>query len=123
MRVRTTTSETPPTGVATTLLFNSFVHFNGLPLDVHEVGRYILTVNNSQAGTVVGSRSTDGSTWFTFVSQAVPIPATVADSGPLDFAIDGLKFVKFEWVNGGVDQAGTWNLQQELVERDRAAQT
>ncbi len=122
MRVSNATSLVAPTGAGTTLLFNSFVHFAGLPLDVHDVVRYILTVNNNQAGTVNLYRSDDGATWYLNTQRAVPIPATVVDSGPLDFAIDGLKYIKVEWVNGGSDQT-TWNPQQELVEKDRAAQT
>lgn len=122
MRLTTATSLVTPTAAGTTLLFNSYTAFLGSPLDTTDVVRYIFTVDNTQAGTIRGSRSDDGTTWYVFVSQAVPIPAGVTDSGPIDFPIDGLKYVKFEWINGGVDQT-TWHPQQEIVERQRAAQT
>lgn len=121
MRVSNATSLVAPTGSGTTLLFNSYVHFLGMPLDTHDVVRYILTVDNNQLGTVNLSRSDDGATWYLFQTQAVTIPSTTADTGPLDFAIDGLKFVKVEWVNGGTNQT-TWHPQQELVEKQRASQ-
>lgn len=122
MRVSNAASLVTPTGAGTTVLFDSFAAFLGTPLDTHDVVRYILTVNNDQAGTVNGYYSENGTTWIRFVTDPVAIPAGVAASGPLDYAIDGLKYVKFEWVNGGVDQT-TWTLQQDLVEKQRAAQT
>lgn len=123
MRVSNAASLVAPTGSGTTELFNSYTAFLGQPLDTHNVVRYSLTVNNNQLGTVRGSRSDDGTTWYVFVNTPVSIPvAPVVDSGPLDFATDGLKHVKFEWINGGTNQT-TWNPQQEVHEKDRASQS
>lgn len=123
MRVSNTVSETAPTGANTVILFDSFIAFAGLPLDVHDVVRYIATITNSQAGTIRLYKSQDGAQWDMFQSTAVGIPAgSLTVSGPLDFAIDGVRYLKVDWLNGGVTQ-GTWRLDQELVEKDRAAQT
>jgi hypothetical protein len=124
MRVgNTTAAATAPTGANTVVLFNSFVALLGTTLDTHDLVRYILTVDNNQAGTVNVYRSDDGVTFYLNTQRAVPIPTgPLIDSGPLDFAIDGLKYIRVDWVNGGVTQT-TWHPQQELVEKDRAAQT
>lgn len=125
----TVAAATAPTGANTVELFNSFTTLplpgqgSRATLDQMMATRYLLNVNNTQAGTVNLSRSDDGVTWFVFASQAVPAPgAPTVDSGPLDFAIQGAGyFLKSEWVNGGVNQT-TWVPVQYLVLGERPSQ-
>jgi hypothetical protein len=114
---------TVPTASNTYVLLDTFTALNGITLPTHEIARYILTVNNTQAGFVRASRSEDGVTYRVFERVAVGIPvAPIVDSGPLDFACQGVQYLKVEWENGGTNQT-TWNPIQELVEKQRAAQT
>ena len=117
---------TLPTGTATVVLLDTFTALAGITLPTHEIARYTLTVNNTQAFKIQLLESTDGTTYRIFENILVPIPAAgsggaIADSGPLDFAVQGVQYLKVQVVNNGVDQT-TWSPVQELVEKQRAAQ-
>lgn len=126
MRVRDTTSETAPTGANTVVLFNSFVAFAGMAADVHECVRHVVTVKNSQAGSLRLVRSLTGSgsptSWDVVQEYSAPIPTAPATvTGPVDFPVDGLRHYGLIWINGGVDQVG-WEIEQEITMKNRAAQ-
>jgi len=113
---------TVPLANTTYTLLDTFTALAGITLPTHEIARYVLTVNNTQAGFVRASRSEDGTTYRVFERVAVGVPvAPIVDSGPLDFAVQGVQYLKIEWENGPVNQT-TWNPVQELVEKQRAAQ-
>ena len=117
---------TTPTGVATVVLLDTFTALAGITLPTHEIARYTLTVNNTQAFKVQLLESTDGTAYRIFENVLVPIPpagsgGAITDSGPLDFAIQGVQYLKVQVVNNGVDQT-TWSPVQELIEKQRAAQ-
>lgn len=124
MRVRFGTSETAPLASATLTLFDSFVAFNGVPNDVHENVRHTILLVNDQIGTLRLLESDDGTTYKVVDSVAVAIPVGPLETvGPLDFAIDGLKFHKITFINGGTNQGAGWKVQQEITEKFRGAQT
>ena len=127
MRVRDATSEVAPTAANTVVLFNSFLQFLGIPADVHDLVRHIVTLAHDQAGTrrLVWSQTGSGSptTWDVVYSVAVAAPsAPLTVSGPHDLAVDGLRHYGILWINGGVTQ-GTWRIDQETVERERGPQS
>ena len=114
---------TVPLGSSTYVLLDTFTALAGMTLETHNITRYELIVNNTQTGTVQLLRSEDGTTYRIFQSYAVTIPgAPAVDSGPIDFAVQGVDYLKVQWVNGGTNQT-TWNPVQSLVEDQRAAQT
>jgi hypothetical protein len=114
---------TVPLGSSTYVLLDTFTALAGITLETHNITRYELIVNNTQTGTVQLLRSEDGTTYRIFQSYAVTIPgAPAVDSGPIDFAVQGVDYLKVQWVNGGTNQT-TWNPVQSLVEDQRAAQT
>lgn len=129
MRVRYThsngvSSETAPLASVTLILFDSFVHFAGVPADVHELVRHTVTLVNDQIGTLRLRFSDDGTNWFAVTSQAIAIPiAPITGTGPIDLPIDGLKYYQVLFVNGGTNQGAGWKVQQEITEKVRAAQT
>lgn len=124
MRVRYGTSETAPLASATLVLFDSFVAFAGIPNDVHELVRHTVWLVNDQVGTFRLLGSSDGSTYKVVDSVAVAVPVGPLESvGPVDFAIDGLKYHKLTFINGGTNQGAGWTIQQELTEKVRGAQT
>lgn len=124
MRVRYGTSETAPLASATLILFDSYVAFNGVPADVHELVRHEVTLVNDQIGTLRLRFSDDGTNWFAVTSQAIAIPiAPITGTGPIDLPIDGLKYYQVLFVNGGTNQGAGWKVQQEITEKVRAAQT
>lgn len=124
MRVRYGTSETAPLASATLILFDSFVAFAGVPVDVHEIVRHTVTLVNDQIGTLRLRFSDDGTNWFAVTSQAIAIPiAPITGTGPIDLPIDGLKYYQVLFVNGGTNQGAGWKVQQEITEKVRAAQT
>lgn len=127
MRVSNPTANVAPTGSATVVLFDSNIAFQGSILDANDIVRYVCTVTNDQAGTIrifkAQTAALCASSTDLVVSQAVPIPTgPLTVSGPLDFAIDGLAFIRVDWINGGVTQ-GVWRLDQDLVEKQRVKQS
>lgn len=131
MRVRYTSaagvsSETAPLASATLQLFDSFVAFNGVPCDVHELVRHTVLLVNDQIGTLRLKASDDGvsASYKVVDSVAVAIPVGPLETvGPVDFAIDGLKFYRIDFINGGTNQGAGWKVQQEITEKVRGAQT
>jgi hypothetical protein len=116
---------TTPLGANTYVLLDTFTALGGITLETHNITRYELIVNNTQIGTIQLLRSETGvpATYRIFQSYAVTIPgAPAVDSGPIDFAVQGVDYLKVQWVNGGSNQT-TWNPVQNLVEKQRAAQT
>jgi hypothetical protein len=115
---------TTPLAASSYILLNTFTGFLGTTLETLNITRYELIVNNTQTGTIQLERSQDGTTWIIFQSYAVAIPtAPAVDSGPIDFAVQGVDFLRVKWINGGTNQT-TWNPVQSLVEDNmRAAQT
>ncbi len=124
MRVRYGTSETAPLASATLVLFDSYVAFAGVPNDVHELVRHTVLLVNDQIGTLRLLASDDGTTYKVVDSVAVAIPSSPLETvGPVDFAIDGIKFHKLTFINGGTNQGAGWKVQQEITEKQRGAQT
>lgn len=129
MRVRYTSaagvsSETAPLAGVTLELFDSFRAFNGVPNDVHDLVRHTILLVNDQTGTLRLLESDDGTTYKVVDSVAVAIPVGPLETvGPVDFAIDGIKFHKITFINGGTNQGAGWKVQQEITEKQRAAQT
>ena len=127
MRVSNPTANVAPTGASTVVLFDSNIAFQGSILDANDIVRYICTVTNNQAGTINLYKAQTGALCATstdlVVQVAVPIPTgPLTVSGPIDFAIDGLAFIRVDWVNGGVTQT-VWRLDQDLVEKQRVKQS
>jgi hypothetical protein len=118
VRLRNTASETAPTGANTVTLFDSFVALAGSPLDTNRDVRYIATITNNQIGTINIYKSEDGATYDLWQQQAVAIPVAPVVANTFDFAVDGLKHIRVDWVNGGTNQT-TWRIGQELVEVQR----
>ena len=129
MRVRYTSaagvsSEVAPLSGVTLELFDSFRAFNGVPNDVHELVRHTVLLVNDQIGTLRLLESDDGTAYKVVDSVAVAIPiAPLETVGPVDFAIDGIKFHKITFINGGTNQGAGWKVQQEITEKVRGAQT
>ena len=102
-------STTAPTDSNTTTLFDSTSAFGGAGRMRHlPVARISFGVNNSHAGTLLGQESIDGgTTWRTFSSTPVGVPAASTISGPYDFLIDTYHEFRLRWTNGGTTQT-TW---------------
>lgn len=85
------------------------------------VKRYVLVVDNPEAGSVYLYWSPDrGTTWIQISTTTVAAPAAGA-CATVDLLIEGLPDVKVTWKNGGVAQTG-WALTQWLTdERAEAA--
>lgn len=99
---------TPGADGNTYVLFDSTKHLSGASLNEMDINRIQLALNNSQAGTLNASFSTDkGTTWTQYSSTAVAIYSTTTAPQPYDFSVDAYQDWKLEWVNGGVAQA-TW---------------
>jgi hypothetical protein len=70
--------------------------------------KFVASLKNSQAGTLVESYSVDrGTTWLGVSSTPIAIPAAGADT-EREFLIESYPDWKLEWTNGGVAQA-TWS--------------
>lgn len=75
---------------------------------------YLLTLRNSHEGELRGYYSEDnGQTWRQFFGRFVA-PAGAGQAHKIPVRIDGYKAVKFDWVNGGVEQE-TWEVSQALT--------
>jgi hypothetical protein len=122
MIAKNTVAEVAPTLSTTTVLFDSNSAFQGSPLDVNDIVRYIATITNSAAGTINVYKSQDAVTYDLWQQQAVGIPVAPLTSNSYDFAVDGLRHIRVDWVNGGVTQV-TWRIGQELVEKQRVKQS
>lgn len=74
------------------------------------VRKIVLSLKNSQAGTLNEYYSPDrGTTWLSVSSFAIPIPAA-GFTTEREFLVESYADWKLEWVNGGVAQA-TWSPQ------------
>jgi hypothetical protein len=122
MIAKNTVAEVAPTLSTTTVLFDSNSAFQGSPLDVNDIVRYIATITNSAAGTINVYKSQDAVTYDLWQQTPVPIPTAPAVANTYDFAVDGLRHIRVDWVNGGVTQT-TWRIGQELVEKQRVKQS
>lgn len=101
---------TAPTGANTTTIFDSTTAFGvGYFKHLHHcLKRISFTVLNDQTGTLLAQRSTDGgTTWTTYSSTAVAIPAANTVSGPYDYLVDTYHDWRLRWTNGGSNQT-TW---------------
>ena len=118
MIAKNTVAEVAPTLSTTTVLFDSNSAFQGSPLDVNDIVRYIVTLTNNQAGTINIYKSQDAVTYDLWQQQAVGVPVAPLTSNSFDFGVDGLRHIRVDWVNGGVTQT-LWRIGQELVEKQR----
>lgn len=99
---------TAPTNADTSTLFDSTSAFGVGRMRHLPVARVSFGVNNDQAFTLLAQESIDGgTTWRTFSSTAVAIPAANTVSGPYDFLVDIYHEFRLRVTNGGVTQT-TW---------------
>lgn len=104
---------TPGNNTATTVLFDSTVGYEpGSPPALGRFRRYLLSLQNSHAGTLKVSGSTDrGKTW-----DPAHISLALAAGAPTNEVVIALGVhpdIKVEWVNGGTAQS-PWVVQQGL---------
>lgn len=97
---------TLPTGSADTTLFDSTVHMGGKRMvPLMGIERMMITLQNSQAGSLKAYWSADGgTTWNLYDTQTAAIPAAGLSSGPYDYLIDGYADWRLIWTNGGTNQ-------------------
>jgi hypothetical protein len=78
--------------------------------------RLVLSLKNSQAGTLKLYSSRDNGTTWTQVKAdtSVAASAAAADANTFDFLIGEYRDVKLDWANGGVAQA-TWVVEMALL--------
>lgn len=71
------------------------------------IRKVVLSLKNSQAGTLIESYLTDRATgaWRTVSSPAIGIPAAGFDT-EREFLVESYPDWKLEWANGGVAQVG-----------------
>ncbi len=110
-------TSTAPTGSATITLIDTFIALAGNPLAAAGVSRIEVGGINSHLGTLQLFCSKDGTT-YDQVGGDVPVSPSATDdvSGPFDFLVDGYKFAKLNWVNGGTTQT-TWRWQGTLISK------
>lgn len=101
-------STTAPTLATTTTLLDTTSAF-GVGVFRHTgIKRISFGVVNDQAGTLIAQKSIDGgTTWDTYDSRVVGIPAANTMSGPFDYLVDTFLDWRLRWTNGGVTQT-TW---------------
>jgi hypothetical protein len=116
-------STTAPTDGNSVTLFDSTVAFGRGVMRYLPITRVAFTTNNSHTGTLVAKRSIDGgTTWTTYDSRAVGVPAANTISGPYDFLIDTFLEWQLIWTNGGTTQT-TWTPEMVGFEGDRVPGT
>lgn len=106
-----------PTGSTTVTLFSLGANVPGtgaLALQGAGVLKFALRLRNSQAGTLTVKKSDDNITFSTVHTQTMDASPT-NDVNRFAIAVDGYKFLKVEWANGGVTQT-TFDPMMTLVE-------
>lgn len=84
------------------------------------VHKLVLTLKNSQAGTLNTWRSTDrGVTWVQITTEAITA-GTATTSTPREYLLEQFADFKLEWVNSAVAQA-TWVVDMALTDARGAA--
>lgn len=94
-----------PTGATTVVIFTTVqAGFGANWFASHGLNRLLMSVNNSQAGTLNAYESSDrGANWVKIDTLAVA--AASANTERInDYLVEQYQDWKLEWVNGGVDQ-------------------
>lgn len=113
---------TLPTGSNVYDILNTYTLFLGTDLATLGISRIQVEIKNDQAATLKLYKSEDGSTFDqVYGDQAVTAPASGAISGPIDFPVDGFRYVKLTWTNGGSDQTVARGLITFVGDRALAA--
>lgn len=106
---------TPGADTNALVLFNSVDYKTAArgPVRFNDFLRYVLSLKNSQAGTLKAYASADaGATWAEIYEVAVAA-STAQRNNIVAVPIEPHKDIRIDWVNGGVAQA-TWYVAQGL---------
>ncbi len=110
------TGATPGADSATYTLFSTVTKFPGKYYCASDcLPRLVLSLQNSQAGTLKGYRSNDrGVTWVQVFPDTAIAAAAAGSINFYDFFIAEYADFKLDWTNGGNAQA-TWNIDMALA--------
>lgn len=104
-----------PGNAETVNMFNSTLTGVRGFLSSARASRFEVTLQNSQAGSLLAYWSDDfGTNWNLYDTQVVGIPAAGASAGPYDYSVDPYKDWKLDWLNGAAVQT-VFRVNQVLI--------